>query len=399
MKDKKLEANLSMVASRVMAGLNMNGLKFLLPLWLGALTGVTVRCVFAAVAFWITSWFVKEAPVTRRQRIGLFCLGAFGLYGFMFCYLLGISKMTPVSSAIFNSMQPIWVFLISVFFLHEKATLMKVIGIALGALTGVTVRCVFAAVAFWITSWFVKEAPVTRRQRIGLFCLGAFGLYGFMFCYLLGISKMTPVSSAIFNSMQPIWVFLISVFFLHEKATLMKVIGIALGFGGALLCILTQGSDDLAHDAFTGNMLCMVSSLVFAVYLIVSKKLLEEVGVVTMMKYIFGGAAVTGLIVSSIIGWDAPLLTDALHGEWHWVPWAVLAFVLVFPTYLSYFLVPVGLKYLKTTVVAMYSYLILVVTTVVSLILGQDRFSWTQAVAIAMICISVYFVEVAEAKK
>ena len=37
MKDKKLEANLSMVASRVMAGLNMNGLKFLLPLWLGAL--------------------------------------------------------------------------------------------------------------------------------------------------------------------------------------------------------------------------------------------------------------------------------------------------------------------------------------------------------------------------
>ena len=95
----------------------------------------------------------------------------------------------------------------------------------------------------------------------------------------------------------------ISFVFFPEKATLMKIIGIALGFGGALLCILTQGSDDLAHDAFTGNMLCMVSSLVFAVYLIVSKKLLEEVGVVTMMKYIFGGAAVTGLIVSSIIGW------------------------------------------------------------------------------------------------
>src|SRR5699024_12228311 len=75
---------------------------------------------------------------------------------------------------------------------------------------------------------------------------------------------------------------------LHDA---LPIFGIALGFGGALLCILTQGSDDLAHDAFTGNMLCMVSSLVFAVYLIVSKKLLEEVGVVTMMKYIFGGAA------------------------------------------------------------------------------------------------------------
>ena len=295
MKDKKLEANLSMIASRVMAGLNMNALKFLLPLWLGALTGVTMRCIFAAVMF-------------------------------------------------------------------------------------------------WITGWFVKEARDTKRQQMKLFCLGAFGLYGFMFCYLLGISKTTPVSSAIFNSMQPIWVFLISVFFLQEKATLMKIIGIALGFGGALLCIITQGSDDLAHDAFTGNILCMISSLVFAVYLIVSKKLLEKVGVVTMMKYIFGGAAVMGLIVSSIVGWDAPLFVDAWHGRWHWMVWAVLAFVLIFPTYISYFLVPIGLKYLKTTVVSIYSYLILVVTTVTSLLLGQDRFSWTQAVAIVMICISVYFV-------
>ena len=172
----------------------------------------------------------------------------------------------------------------------------------LGALTGVTIRCVFAAVAFWVTGCFIKEAAVTKKQRLMLFCLGAFGLYGFMFCYLLGISKTTPVSSAIFNSMQPIWVFLISVFFLHEKATVMKIIGIALGFGGAMLCILTQGSDDLAHDAFTGNLLCMISSFVFAIYLIVSKKLLEKVGVVTMMKYIFGGAAVSGIIVSSVMG-------------------------------------------------------------------------------------------------
>lgn len=299
--DKKTEANLSMVSSRILAGLNMNGLKFLLPLWLGALTGVTVRCVFAAVAF-------------------------------------------------------------------------------------------------WVTGWFVKEAPATKRQQISLFCLGAFGLYGYMICYLVGISKTTPVSSAIFNSMQPIWVFLISVFFLHERATLMKIVGIALGFGGALLCILTQGSDDLAHDAFAGNMLCLLSSIVFSVYLILNKKLLEEIGVVTMMKHIFLGAAVTGVIVSSVVGWDAPLFADALRGEWHGWAWAVLAFILIFPTYLNYFLIPVGLKYLKTTVVAIYSYLILVVTTVVSLAVGQDRFSWTQTLAILLICASVYFVELAEKK-
>ena len=297
MKDKKLEANLSMVASRVMAGLNMNGLKFLLPLWLGALTGVTVRCVFAAVAFWITSWFVKEAPVTRRQRIGLFCLGAFGLYGFMFYYLLGISKTTPVSSSIFVSLEPIWVFIIAVLFYKEKVT----------------------------------------------------------------------------------W---------------MKVFGIGMGLGGAILCISTQPSDDLASNAPLGNLMCLVSSLVYAVYLVLSNRLLKGVGNMTMLKFTFLGAAVMAVIVNTIYGFDAPILRMSLFST----PMLVLLFVLVFPTTISYLLLPLGLKYLKTTLVAIYGYLILIVATVTSFILGQDRFSWTQLAAIVLICASVYLVEVAESK-
>lgn len=93
---------------------------------------------------------------------------------------------------------------------------------------------------------------------------------------------------------------------------------------------MTQGSDDLAHDAFTGNMLCLLSSVFFAIYLILSKKLLEEIGLVTVMKYVFGGAALSGLVISTILGWDAPLFTDAAHGTWHWMPWMILAFILIF---------------------------------------------------------------------
>ena len=80
-------------------------------------------------------------------------------------------------------------------------------------------------------------------------------------------------------------------------------------------------------------------------------------------------------------------------------PMLVLLFVLVFPTTISYLLLPLGLKYLKTTLVAIYGYLILIVATVTSFILGQDRFSWTQLAAIVLICASVYLVEVAESNK
>lgn len=297
MKNKIVEANVSMVVSKIFSGLNVNALKYLLPLWVSPLTGATFRCTFAAIAFWVIGFFMKTEKISAKEK------------------------------------------------------------------------------------WF-------------LFLLGAIGLYGFMFLYLIGLSKTTPVSSSIFNSLQPIWVFIILVMLHKEKVTWMKILGISVGLGGALLCILTQKSDDLASDAFTGNMMCLVSSVFYAIYLILSKRILLTVGMVTMLKYIFGGAAVSSLIVMAIVGFDAPLFNAPMH----WWPFAVLLFVLIFPTVISYLLVPIGLKYLDTTLVAIYGYLILIVSTIMSLALGQDRFSWMQTLAIILICAGVYFVEIAESK-
>lgn len=298
MKNKVAEANIYMIISKTFSGLNMNGLKYLLPLWINPLTGVTFRCVFGAVAFWIIGMFMKPETSTRKEKLTLFMLGALCIYGFMFFYLIGLSKTTPISSSIFSSLQPIWVFILSVLFFKEKL------------------------------SW-------------------------------------------------------------------MKVIGIGVGFGGALLCILTQKSDDLASDAFTGNMFCLFSSIAYAVYLIASNRVLKNVGEMTMLRYTFTGAAFSSIIVNFFTGFDAPMFEMSFH----WKPFAVLMFVLIFPTVISYLLIPVGLKYLKTTLVALYGYLILIVATITSLIIGQDRFSWPQLIAILLICSSVYFVEIAEKKE
>lgn len=91
MKNKKTEANISMVVSKTFSGLNMNALKYLLPLWMSPLTGASFRCVFAAVAFWVIGWFMKPEVSTTKDKVWLFLLGAIGIYGFMFLYLVGLS--------------------------------------------------------------------------------------------------------------------------------------------------------------------------------------------------------------------------------------------------------------------------------------------------------------------
>lgn len=298
MKNKKLEANLSMAVSRVFSGLNMNALKYLLPLWMSPLTGAAFRCTFAAAAFW-----------------------------------------------------------------------------AIGA--------------------FMPREQSTLREKVLLLLLGVFGLYGFMFLYLMGLSRTTPVSSSIFTSLQPIWVFLIMIIFYKEKVSGKKIVGMGIGLIGALICILTQKSDNLASDAFLGNLLCLFSSVVYAIYLVMSQRILSNVGAMTMLRYSFTGAAISGLIVMWVVGYDAPVVALPFH----WEPFLILMFVLIFPTTISYMLIPFGLKYLKTTVVAIYGYLILIVATITSLAVGQDRFSWTQTFAILLICVGVYLVEVAESKE
>lgn len=260
--------------------------------------------------------------------------------------------------------------------------------------TGVTIRVCFAALAFWLVGIFEKPDTSASRDKLLLFLLGAFGLYGFMFLYLVGLSTTTPVSAAIFSSTQPVWVFLISALFMGEKVTAKKVCGILLGLGGALLCISTQRSDDLASDAFTGNLLNLFSAMTYAGFLVVSGKMLKRVSNLSMLRYTFLGAACMALLVNSFYGFHAPLFSEPLHA---W-PVMLLAFVLVFPTTIGYLLVPVGLKYLSAAVVAVYGYLMLVVASIVSLAAGQDRFSWWQLVSVVLIVLSVYFVEIAEKK-
>lgn len=128
----------------------------------------------------------------------------------------------------------------------------------------------------------------------------------------------TPVSSSIFVSLEPIWVFVITVLFYKEKVTWMKLLGIGLGLGGAILCIATQPGDDLASNAMAGNLICLVSSIVYAIYLVVSNRLLKGVGDMTLLKYTFLEAAVMSLIVNSIYGFEAPIMSMSLFPPRCW---------------------------------------------------------------------------------
>lgn len=261
-------------------------------------------------------------------------------------------------------------------------------------LSCVTLRLLFGLFAFWVIGIFEKPDTSSVKDRVKLFFLGAIAVFGYMSLYAVGLSMTTPVNLAILNAMQPIWVFLLSALFMGERVTSNKVCGILVGFLGALLCLLSEPDRELASNPLFGNILGLLCSVCYAVYIIMSESLLKRVSNMTMLRYTFLGASVSALIMTLFTGFDVPLFRLPLNVD------AILAFsfILIFPTVVSYLLVPIGMKYLKATVVAVYGYLTLFVATVASVCLGQDRVDDVQLSALALICISIYWVSVAERK-
>ncbi|MGL4293859.1 MAG: DMT family transporter [Bacteroidales bacterium] len=293
---KKLQGNLAMLVSKTFSGLNMNALKYLLPVWISPFTAVFIRMAFAAASFWIIGLFVKNEP------------------------------------------------------------------------------------------------PTTLRTRFYLFLLGAVGMSGYMTCYLLGLKYTTPVVSSIIQSLVPMWVFILSVCFLKEHFTGIKGLGLTMGFVGALLSMFSKKDPGMAPDPMLGDIFTLCSSLFYSVYLILSHLFLKKVGIITMLKWSFLGATFSTTFVTWIAGWHAPVLTEPFH----LLPVLVLLFILIFPTVISYLLLPVGLKLLNPTVVSMYGYVVVAVATIAALLLGQDKFDWLMIVSILLLFGGLYFVEKGE---
>ena len=258
----------------------------------------------------------------------------------------------------------------------------------------VTLRLVFGAVVFWLVGIFTKPETVAWSDRLKLFMLGGLGIFGYMSLYAVSLSHTTPVSFAIFNAMQPLWVVIASAVIFHENIDARKLLGISVGFAGALLCILSEPDADVADNPLLGNVLSIAASIISAVYLVFSARMVGHLSRTTILRYTFSSGAVVALLVSWAIGFTAPMFDGGIKAT----PLLVLAFVLVFPTVITYFLIPVGLKYLSSTVVAIYGYVTLIVASLVSFVTGVDKFEPVILLSLLLIGVSIYFVGVRDKK-
>lgn len=243
-------------------------------------------------------------------------------------------------------------------------------------------RFIGAAALFWLVSLFTKREKVAPKDLLLIFFASLFAIQLNQMLFIKGLSMTSPVDASIMATLTPIITMLLAALFLREPITWKKTGGVILGLLGALL-VITGGRFKITGN-MAGNLLCLGSSLAFAFYLTLFKRIIIRYSPVTLMKWMFLFALVCTMPIfwKDLAAVNVRIMSnDIIMG---------IAYVLLLATFTSYLLIPIGQKNLRPTIVSMYNYLQPLVAALVAVMVFQDTFRWTNGAAALLIFLGVW---------
>lgn len=251
-----------------------------------------------------------------------------------------------------------------------------------------SMRALVAGALFWLASLFTKKEKVPWKDLLRLAGAGFLGLFMPQLTFLHAIAHTTPVDLSVMSTTTPIFTMFVAAIFLKEPITWKKAFGVALSFGGILWLILqsTFGGNGASETEPIGIAFCFANYIVFALYLGTCRRLIARYSVVTSMKWMF----LVSFIIS--IPFTVPHLPETNFTTVPSYVWWEIGFMIIFSTFIAYYLIPVGQKRIRPTLVSMYGYLQPIIAIAVAIWTGMDRLTFTKILAAMLVFTGVWVV-------
>ena len=204
------------------------------------------------------------------------------------------------------------------------------------------------------------------------------GVIGNQFLYVKGLSLTTVINVTLLSTTIPVFTLLISILFRYDQWSFRRLIGIALAAGGVVY-LVNPARADLSAQTTAGNLLIVSNSLLYAIYIVISKTLFERYGALNVITWIF----LVGSVVTVPVGIYS--LQQENLGAISAGVWLMIVFIILFPTVSAYYLNAWALTKVPPSTVAIYIYLQpLIAFGFAPLLLGEQ---WNSRTIIAALLI------------
>ena len=257
----------------------------------------------------------------------------------------------------------------------------------------VTFRVLGGAILFGITAIFAKKEYVPMHDKLMFLGAAVFGLVCNQCCFTIGLSLTSPINASIVTTSMPVFAMILAATILKEPITKIKAGGVILGCIGAIILILTSAANANAKVGdIRGDLLCLCAQMSYAFYLSMFNKTVRKYSTFTINKWMFLWAAI---LLVPFTG------NHVAHLNWTAVPvntWFEAGYVVVIGTFTCYFLMMIGQRTLRPTVVSVYNYLQPIVSVIVSIAMGLGILKWSQGLAVILVFTGVYLVSKSRSK-
>ena len=257
-------------------------------------------------------------------------------------------------------------------------------------------RVAGAAALFWLTSLFLPKEKVDLKDFPKIFVASMLGLFLTQWSFLKASTMTTPFDTSILTPLTPIFTMFIAAIVLKEPITFKKAGGVALSFIGVIFLVFNTVRVDNGSVTETqplGIVYMIGNCIFFALYLGAFRPLITKYSVVTFMKWMFLFSAIVAipLDIKELVHLNVSAMSAKYLLE--------LGFLILFATFIAYFLIPVGQKVLRPTVISLYGYLQPIIATIMGIATGMDRLTWQKVVAAILVFTGVVLVNKSRAKE
>ena len=257
------------------------------------------------------------------------------------------------------------------------------------------IRSIGAGALFWLISCFLPKEQVEKKDYGKILLASLLGFFLTQITFLVAIPDITPMDCSMVSALSPIYTMFIAAYALKEPITLRKVGGVVISFLGIIYLIMNSvtSTGGTTETSVTGILLIIANSICFSLYLGLFKPVISRYSVITFMKWIFLFATAFSLPIAGheLLTFDYTQLSSIYLGE--------LAFLIVCSTFITYFLIPLGQKRIRPTLVSMYSYVQPIIAISVSIWVGMDTLSWQKILAAGMVFGGVLLVNYSRSAK